>query len=71
MSQIPFDRSKLLGFDHAQKLQAKVGGKPKTLLDRSQLLGFDQAQNLQAKVGGKPSIFQAKVGKKPVSTASR
>jgi hypothetical protein len=30
MSKIVLDRSKLLGFDHAQNLQAKVGKKPVT-----------------------------------------
>jgi len=28
MSRIVLDRSKLLGFDHPQNLQAKVGAKP-------------------------------------------
>jgi len=28
MSKIVLDRSKLLGFDHTQNLQAKVGKKP-------------------------------------------
>jgi hypothetical protein len=54
MSQIQLDRNQLLGFDDAQKLQAKVGGKPSVELDRNQLLGFDDAQKLQAKVGKKP-----------------
>jgi hypothetical protein len=54
MTRIALDRSKLLGFDRPQHLQAKVGGKPKVTLDRSKLLGFDHPQNLQAKVGGKP-----------------
>jgi hypothetical protein len=30
MNRIALDRSKLLGFDHPQNLQAKVGTKPTT-----------------------------------------
>jgi len=61
MDTITLDRSKLLGFDVAGNLQAKVGAKPQTkpaeiTLDHSKLLGFDVADNLKAKVGVKPAV---------------
>jgi hypothetical protein len=61
VSKIVLDRSKLLGFDVAGNLQAKVGAKPEAVvLDHSKLLGFDVAGNLQAKVGKKPVTSASK-----------